>query len=293
MNSEEKQAAVLLAIKQMTPISACAAAILKKTSGEHELADIVHIVKHDPAMTLRVLRVVNSAAYYGRQAPVLSIERAVSLLGEALIVGIAISEAASHLFARTLEGYAAEAGALWRHDLRCALAAKKIAGFTAGQVGGDLAFTCGLLHDLGKTVTSDFLKNTAGTIQAALDQHRVKDYAAAEKVLVGMDHGEVGQALALAWNLPEPIPTVLRYHHHPSEAPPEWQPLVYVVHLGDILAMMAGCGTGADTLQYALDGGYEKYITLEKDALALVVLGVEEEFVRTVDSLTGEEGREA
>ncbi|MFZ5774753.1 MAG: HDOD domain-containing protein [Thermodesulfobacteriota bacterium] len=287
MSSDEKRAAVLRAIGQVAPFSACASAILAKSGEEHDLSDIVHIVKHDPAMTSRVLRVVNSAAY-ARQNPIHSIERAVSMLGESMIVGIAISEASSQIFSRALDGYAAEAGALWKHDLRCAIAARKLAGYTNGRVGGELAFTCGLLHDLGKAVISDFLQGTPPVIQTALDQHRVHDYTAAERALVGMDHAEAGEELARYWRLPEPLPTVLRHHHHPSEAPPEWRALTYTVHLGDIVAMMAGCGTGADTLQYALDNGYVEFIALEKDSLDLVMLGVEEDFARIAASL--EEG---
>ncbi len=288
MNKDEKQAAVLAAIKEVPLISTAASRLLEIGSDpDHGLDEVVKIVKHDASLTTQVLRVVNSAAY-SRGATIQSIDRAVSLLGEDIVVGIVMSEAASGLFDKKLDGYAAAEGSLWLHDLKSAIAAKMVAKYSGGKVNGELAFTCGLLHDLGKAVLSDFLKNTPEKIQQALVQGKVSDYAAAERLILGLDHAEVGYELSLAWNLPEPLPQVIRYHHHPDKADEDIRALIYTVHLGDIVAMMSGAGTGADTLQYTLDKAYEKYIDLTEDQLALVMFEVEHEFATVAEAFMGE-----
>ena len=289
MNRQEKEAAVRQAIKKVPLISNAVARLLELSGeSEHGIAEIVNIVKYDAVLTAQILKVVNSTIF-ARQAKVLSVDHAVALLGEDMVVGIAMSEAAGLLFEKKLEGYAAEAGSLWRHDLKTAIAAKIIAGHARTEVNGDLAFTCGLLHDLGKGVVSDFLRNTPGNIQQAMEQKKFPDYAAAERAIIGIDHAEAGYELSLNWNLPAPLPQAIRFHHQPALADEALKPLVYAVHLADIVAMMSGVGTGSDALQYPLDTAYESYIALNSQELAMVMFAVEQEFSGVVVVFWGKE----
>lgn len=289
MNRQEKQAAVRLAINKVPLISSAAARLLELSGDtEHGIADIVNIVKYDAVLTSQILKVVNSAAF-ARSAEVYSVDHAVSLLGEDMVVSIAMSEAAGLLFEKKLEGYAAEAGSLWRHDLKTAIAAKIIAGYARTELSGDLAFTCGLLHDLGKGVISDFLRNTPEKIQQAMEQKKFPDYAAAERAILGIDHAEAGYELTMKWKLPEPLPQAIRFHHQPALADEAVKPLVYAVHLADIVAMMSGVGTGSDALQYTLDKDYELYISLNNEELAMVMFGVEQNFSKVAEAFWGTE----
>ena len=218
MNRQEGLVSVREAIKGVPLISSAAARLLELSSAsEHGIADIVNIVRYDAVLTSQLLKVVNSAAF-GRTAVVCSIDHAVSLLGEDMVVGIAMSEAADLLFEKKLDGYGAEGGSLWRHDLKTAIAAKKIAGYARGAVDKDLAFTCGLLHDLGKGVISDFLRDTPLKIQQAMEQKKFQDYVAAERAILGLDHAEAGYELCLNWNLPTPLLQAIRFHHQPALA---------------------------------------------------------------------------
>ncbi|MFH1019629.1 MAG: HDOD domain-containing protein [Pseudomonadota bacterium] len=289
MNRQEKEAAVRRAIKNVPLISSAVARLLELSgNSEHGIAEIVNIVKYDAVLTARILKVVNSAAF-ARNTEVCSVDHAVSLLGEDMVVGIAMSEAAGLLFEKKLEGYAAEAGSLWRHDLKTAIAAKKIAGYARTEVKGDLAFTCGLLHDLGKGVVSDFLRNTPKKIQQAMEQKKFPDYAAAERAILGIDHAEAGYELSLNWKLPVPLPQAIRFHHQPALADETLKPLVYTVHLADIVAMMSGVGTGSDALQYHLDTAYELYVALNSEELAMVMLAVEQDFAKVAAVFWGKE----
>lgn len=280
MNREQKSAAVRQKIADLPQLSGSASHLLAlEQDEEHSLADIVNIIKNDAVLTSRVLKVVNSAAF-ARSVEIHAIDRAVSLLGEDLVVSTALNEAAGLLVGKQLVGYASEEGGLWRHNLKTALAAKILAGKARQAVNPELAFTCGLLHDLGKAVISDYLQQTAGKIRQAIEQGKFPDYLAAERAILGIDHAEAGYQLCTRWQLPSPLPEACRYHHHPAAAPAPWQTLLYVIHLADIVAMLSGVSTGADALQYKLDREYEKYIELDETGLAQVMLAVEREFAK-------------
>lgn len=285
MSTTNARTSILKAVRRTPLMSASAAKLLEITSSpDYGLKDVLGIVSCDAGLTSHVLKVVNCAAF-ALEAPVNSIVRAVSLVGTDMVVGIAVCGATSELLNRQLNGYAAEDGDLWHHNLRTAIAAKKIAGFARTEVRGDVAFTSGLLHDIGKAVISDFLRDTPKAIVEALDQGKVKDYLQAEHLLLGMDHCEVGLALAQHWQLPELLSSAIRFHHDPAAAPEVTKPLVYCVHLGDLVAMMGGCGTGADSMRHRLDGQYPSHVALSCDDLARLVLEVDEEYKKVEQSL--------
>ncbi len=263
---------ILNKVKEVPLISSCASQLLQiNNDPDHSLSDLVNIIKHDSALTANILKVVNSAAFGGR-AHVTAIERAVALLGENIVVGIALTDTAAALFTNRLTGYAGEEGSLAHHDLKCAVAAKKIAGHAKKVIHADSAFTCGLLHDIGKAILSNFLKGATGKLVNAIDAGKLKDFPDAEQKLFGVDHAYVGYEIAKHWNLPEPILSTIRYHHKPSEADDELKPIVYSVHLGDMIASMSGSSSGADSMYCSLDSGYTEFIDLTNDDLGLIMM---------------------
>lgn len=244
---------------------------------EYELDDVIRIVKHDAPLTARLLKVVNSAGM-GLMQPIASLDRAVSYLGCRLVVSLALSQSTGDLFERPLAGYESGHGDLWRHDLFCAMASRAVARHSRSQVGPDLAFTCGLLHDIGKVVLSAFLLGTPGQAVTAISQGQCASYLQAESQRLGLDHAQVGFELARYWQLPEMLQQAIRHHHHPAAAAAAHRPMVYAVHLGDMLAMMGGQGTGSDSLLYPLDQGYTDFFELSNQDLACILLDVSDEF---------------
>ncbi|MFH1733632.1 MAG: HDOD domain-containing protein, partial [bacterium] len=82
----------------------------------------------------------------------------------------------------------------------------------------------------------------------------------------------------------------IQHHHSPAAAVDEFRALVYAVHLGDLVAMMGGTGTGADTLAYKIDPGYEEYFSVDKDAIPELMFIVQDEFTRTKSAVFLDEG---
>ncbi|MCK4690889.1 MAG: HDOD domain-containing protein [Desulfuromonadales bacterium] len=278
-------------IKSSPMLSASASRLLQLTSiPDHDLMDVVNLVKTDANLTARVLKVVNSAAF-GLINEITSIDRAISYLGERIIVSIALGDCVGKLFEKELAGYEAAGGDLWKHDLRTAIAAREVVVQGEMEISPDLAFTAGLLHDIGKALISDYLKDSAPEAIKLITAHDSADYLAAEEKLIGFDHTQAGFELAKAWQLPEELAEAILYHHTPAEASEAFRPLVYAVHLGDNIAMMGGFGTGSDSMRYRLDANYTDYISLTPNTLSSIMLTVDSEFDKLEQSIasTGED----
>ncbi|MBU0680943.1 MAG: HDOD domain-containing protein [Proteobacteria bacterium] len=276
---------ILKAVENIKLLSPNAAGLLEVSSREnHDLKDIVRVIKHDAALTAKTLQLVNSAAF-GLHSKISDLERAITYSGENFLISLVMTEAADMIYNCDLAGYEGHKGGLWDHNLLTALASKRIAELSKEPLNTNVAFTAGLLHDLGKAIVSDFLKGSAADLLASLDKGEMDDYASAEEKLLGIDHTQAGYALGLHWNLPEPLPSAMRYHHKPAEAPDEHRALVYAVHLGDMVAMMTGRDTGADALRYQLDSNYSDFIDINENDLAQIILETDSDFSKLKESL--------
>jgi putative nucleotidyltransferase with HDIG domain len=287
INQEELQKIV----KSVPMLSPSASQLLQITSqADHDLIDVINLVRNDANLTARLLKIVNSAAF-GLMSTVTSIDRAISYLGERIIVGIAIGDCAGKLFEKELSGYESAGGDLWKHDLRAAIAAREVVTQSGVDISPELAFTAGLLHDIGKSLISDYLQGSVTDAIEMITTEEGLDYLDAEEKLVGFDHTRAGYELAKAWQLPDELAEVIRYHHEPAKAKEEYRALVYAVHLGDNIAMMGGFGTGSDSMRYKLDQQYTDYIKIGPKTLATIMLNVDIEFEKLESSFTnrGEE----
>lgn len=255
------------------------------SKSDYNTGDVARVIECDALLTAKVIEVANSSAFAPLQ-PITSIPRAVSHMGDKTVVGIALSSCASAVYDSELDGYESERGELWEHSLMTAIASREVAKISNGRVSPELAYTAGLLHDIGKSVISEFLGGTTRLIVERIDSGKNSDYLEAEREILKTDHCNIGFKLAKHWKLPLPLQAVVKYHHKPATAEHIYVPLAYVVHLGDALAMMSGSGTGADSMMYSIDKGYEKYVKISDDVLASILANTVEEFNTTKDAIS-------
>lgn len=254
----------------------------------HSLSDIADIVKLDSLLTGQVLKAVNSATFnIGRE--INTVEEALRYLGDAGITGIVMSQ--EQIYCTDMSGYLADEGEIWQHSLRTAIASRYFAkNFTNGEVNTQIAYTSGILHDIGKSILSYYLKIE----KENLNFSSITNFEEFEKDNFGLSHSEIGYLLAKSWNLPPVLCEVIRYHHNPSKADTENKKLVYTVHVADITAMMSGVGTGVDTLNYLLDEQYIEYLQIGEEDLDRAIIEIEKEFTQNYKAImhtlsTGEE----
>lgn len=171
----------------------------------------IEAIERDQALTVRVLRLANSA-FYGAPGQVARIGDAVQMLGLRTVASTlaAVSLRAS-LGSVRCEGFCFDSH--WRHTLCTAIAARELAKLASLDTGE--AFLMGLLHDVGKLV----LAMTSPALEAQaleLCQSEGVSMHEAELRVFGVSHAEVGAAVARQWNFPASIPEAIAGHHGPT-----------------------------------------------------------------------------
>lgn len=167
--------------------------------------DLVQVIGKDPVITVKVLRVVNSA-YYSLSSQITSIDHAVVFLGFNTIKNLALSIAAiSMLPANHLAGFDAQQYLL--HSLMTAGIAKQLAIRVQDADPND-CFIAGLLHDFGKVVVAQCMPaEYQRAVEISLwNETSLHD---ALRQVVGVDHFAIGAMLVERWRFaPQLIETI-------------------------------------------------------------------------------------
>lgn len=271
-------------VARIHPMSETAQSILRVLEDpKRSVSQLIRIVECDAPLTLRVLRLANSAAF-ALASEVESVAHAISYLGERAVVAAALSQGASEIFETPLDGYASEGTGLWSSSLRTAVASRLVAQQADIGVSPTLAYTGGLLRDIGKLVVSKELEGSTAEAVAQVDAGEARDFCAAERDLVGFDHTEVGSMIAGRFRLSPALAEVIRHHHAPSEASAEHAGLVCAVHVGDALSMMLGGEPSADNMAYRLESQAIDRLKLTGQGMQSLAAATLDEFSRTQEA---------
>ncbi len=208
-------------------------------------------ISKDQAITTNILKLCNSA-YFSKGKEISSIDRAIVTLGIKEVKDIVIVVATREVLNKTIIGYDLARGDLWRHGIAVAILSKKIAMQKSMKSVADIAFTGGIIHDVGKTVLALFVQNTFKDIMA-LTQAKQLPFSAAEKEIMGYDHQEIGERILAKWKFPDVLKSIVRYHHQPDKCPREHMPITSIVHIANTVCLMAGIGIGSDGLFHELN----------------------------------------
>ena len=177
------------------------------------------VIASDPALSAKLLQVVNSA-FFGLPFKVASVPQAVSYLGmtslRALVLMSTVFAAADSC--PTVDGFSPSR--LQRHSLLCARLARTL---VADKSSRDDAFTGGLLHDIGMLALAVGMnKRYALALRHA--ERSGRPLAEVETSFLGTSHVAVGAYLAHVWGLPEVVISAIELHHdehEPSDLTPE------------------------------------------------------------------------
>ncbi len=217
------------------------------------LTEISRFISSDPALTTRVLRMVNSPVY-GFPGRIWSVNQAVLLLGLNVVKGLLFGVTVFDLMQRAMIG-------LWEHSVGCAIVARLMAR-RKGLKDPEETSIHGLLHDIGKVVL---------VLQFPVEYERVMNDAKekegtlyeAENAYFSTSHATVGAWLSRKWSFPAPLVDVIHYHHRPrlaKVAPTD----AAIVHLSDVLLRGRGFGFAGDYAVPPVDGSAWERVDLSR-----------------------------
>lgn len=193
-------------------------------------ADLTRVVNTDTSLAAKVLRVANTP-FYGMNGRVETVPRAVVILGAKTVCSIALGAAAFDVI-QALELREESGIDVWKHSLQTAIAARELAEYN-GTVDPDVAFTGGLLHDMGKLVLSTMYPEAYRNV---LDEHAeaCRPLTELEDRVFGINHAAVGAVLCSTWKLPSTLRLLVENHHVERRLASE----AAVVSSGNVLARL-------------------------------------------------------
>jgi len=198
--------------------------------------EIVSVLKMDPAIAGKVLRLANSA-YIGIPRTVSSLQNAVVILGNRRIYSLVL--AASTLSAFILDSSLPfSVIRFWKHSITVALVCESIArhlkrydAIEAGEM-----FCAGILHDLGKLVLGVYSPKEIQTAYKRAIEQRTPVYTNEQANLC---HMRIGAMVAAQWNFPEMLIHAIHLHHTPLHSD-AYKRTVSIVHIADIMVHLVG-----------------------------------------------------
>lgn len=189
-----------------------------------DAASLAQKISRDQGLAAKILRVANSP-FYGLSGEVGSIQEAVVVLGFHTIRTLATAAGIVNRF-QVKEAAGFDQKTFWQHCIGAAVFARVLARHLG--MNPEVAFTTGLLHDIGRLV----LAACCQAEFAKVITHQKETGCTlleAEQAVLGTDHAEIGAEMARQWKFPEQIQTAIRYHHAPDDVP--FMPLIDLVHV--------------------------------------------------------------
>lgn len=185
---------------------------------EATMKDFEDVIKMDPILVVRLLRLVNSS-FYGLTQQIDSISRAVAFIGIKNLHNLAVTDALKNIFQTQRPSRIFSRNTLWLHCAAVSICAKMIAE-RIFETNGDDAYLCGILHDFGLIVEEQIEREKfLAACEACNSDNSI---TALEQQYLGTDHCEIGYLMTLEWKMPQAIQEAIRDHHlQQNDYPPE------------------------------------------------------------------------
>ncbi|MBK7406500.1 MAG: HDOD domain-containing protein [Phycisphaerales bacterium] len=245
-NTQNRDQLVSSAIREISHIATLPEVTLKiielVEDPKSTATDLHKVIAGDPALSSRILKVVNSS-FYGLPGQIASINRAIVLLGLNAVKNIAIAASLAKLFRGGDVTARFSAKSLWDHSNACAATCKIITDVL--KIGlSDEAFLAGLMHDIGVMVEMQYDRQKLIQVVESIGVNSqgvpLIDMLEAEEQAFGANHQHFGSALCEKWKFPRCLSLVTGHHHNPLGADPAANTLPCVVYLADRIVGTAG-----------------------------------------------------
>ncbi|MBL0061196.1 MAG: HDOD domain-containing protein [bacterium] len=283
MKSREEIAETLRGIKNLPTLPDVATKVLQLSEDpDVSQKDIADAVECDPAIATRLLKLVNSP-YFGIRGTVTSIQQSLVFLGVSNLRNLVLSTSVMDLFSQDGEVGSYARRGLWVHSMATALTARELSRKMRVS-DSEVAFTAGLIHDVGKVVLDKYFHEEFKRIVELMDAHNAS-MMDAETAVLGMNHAEVGLYMAHMWSLPEVLVDAVGCHHAPRSARKDPQ-LAALIGYADHVVRMLQLGNGGGEAP-ELDDQFQAALPLPDGALEQFCEEAGESLEEQVNSLVG------
>ncbi len=238
---------IIRKLDSLSTLPQVAAGFLPHITGAHtDPSALTDIIESDPALTAKILSLAHACGVTFT-SPKPSVAQAVSKLPLAVIRDAVLS---IRVFQAFDVNYDPDSKRLLPrkqlafHALATACCAKSIAKIILTEQDCDLAFSAGLLHDIGKLAIDEAMPKSFEKIVEYAKANSVS-MAAAEQKHLGLDHTIIGKRLAEKWDLPEEVTNAIWLHHSDAEVLPDDIPaakIARIVSLADSIARQCAIG---------------------------------------------------
>jgi HD-like signal output (HDOD) protein len=207
------------------------------------------VVERDPALAAKVISLANSA-YYSLRSPVLTVDRAITIIGYQELGFMALGLGLTETFDLNSVPGEFDGEGLWIHCLAVSWLCQELIRRTGLAEPGE-AMIAGLLHDLGTIIlVSKFPVQFQHLLELILAGRPGLE---AENTLK-LRHELVGYELACQWKLPQIYKDAILFHHRPDKVPAGSRYITAAVALADILAHKIGFEVKTECLEVDLGG---------------------------------------
>jgi HD-like signal output (HDOD) protein len=201
------------------------------------LADAAFVIENDPSLSIRLLKIVNSA-FYGFPAKIASIERAMGLIGAEELQNLVLGTVVIDRFMKNPTSLMSMSD-FWARSIRCGLIAQKIDVFL-GKEFSETIFICGILHNIGQLVFFRKIPKLAKEVHLLIESKENPtdmDEVDFEHQVIGFDHYQTGVELTKLWQLPEVITKSIQLHTYPDNVE-KYHKLASIIRLADNFSKM-------------------------------------------------------
>ncbi|MBF0257262.1 MAG: HDOD domain-containing protein [Desulfamplus sp.] len=230
-----KHAEIMLKqLEEMKTLPSVAARLTRMLSDESSsVKDFERVIKMDPTLVLRLLRLVNSP-FYALRTRVSSVSEAVAFIGIDNLRNLIVVDALKNLFAVNSDGEKFSRKNLWMHCVAVAICSQMSIERIFGQKGED-AFLCGIVHDIGLIIADQVLPDEFMKVCVAWNTKDNRKIIRYEDDILHTDHTIVGYLLTRDWKLPVNVQNGVRQHHdNLSDIDPKSLPAI--IQVADYMA---------------------------------------------------------
>lgn len=223
---------IVKSLDHIKPVPQVALKVLRMTNEpDYDINSVTQEIRQDQVISARIMKLANSAMFATRRS-IGSLDHALVYLGREMLVKLILSAAMHGFYGQSEMGYSLCKGGLFHHATGCANIAETLARKTR-KVEPGIAYTAGLLHDIGKVVLDQYVGSSYPLFYRRVIDEK-QSALATERRLFGVDHTQIGHLLATQWSFPSSLIEVIRHHHYPEGAK-EHSMLGRIVYLADLL----------------------------------------------------------